>query len=106
MEIPESQWGIIWKALEYWKQKNNLSAHVFSLSLGGIRPSYSPARIEKGIKDGSEEITSDLLHTCVRIFILAGARKRGADDGLTDQECIDLLTAPLKKNNAQGQLPL
>jgi len=105
MEIPKSQWGIVWKALKYWMDENNLSANVFFFQIAGTRPSYSPDRIARGIKDGSEEITSDLLHRCVRIFGLANARQRGLDDGLTDEECIGLLTAPLM-NNDQGQFPL
>lgn len=105
MEIPESQWGIIWEAIKHWMDKNNLNQRVFCLQIAGLRPAYLPDRVARGIKDGSEEITSDLLHHCVRVFILKGARKRGLDDGLTDEECIALLTAPLKKND-QGKFPL
>ena len=106
MEIPESQWGIIWKAIKYWMDKYHLSPHVFSLQIAGIRPPYLPDRIARGIESGSERITSDLLHHCVRIFRLVSARQRGLDDNLTDEECIGLLTAPLMKNNDQGKFQL
>jgi len=107
MEISESQWGIIWEAIKHWMGKYNLSATVFALQVAGARPSYPPDRIARGIKYGSEEITSDLLHRCVRVFRLLNARQSqgGLDDGLTDEECIALLTAPLKKND-QGKFPL
>lgn len=105
MEIPESQWDIIWKAINHWRDKYNLTTRLFSSQISGIRPAYLPDRVARGIKDGSEEITSDLLHECVRIFHLSDARKRGLDDGLTDEECIALLIAPLN-NNAQGKFQL
>jgi hypothetical protein len=106
MEIPESQWGIIWKAIKYWMGEYHLSPHVFSLQIAGTRPPYPPDRIAKGIEDSSERVTSDLLHRCVRIFGLVSARQRGLDDKLTDEECIGLLTAPLVKNNDQGKFQL
>jgi hypothetical protein len=106
MEIPESQWGIIWKAIEYWRGARHLGLPHFSLLVAGVRGAYTPQRIARGIQDGSERITSELLHTCVRIFGLVSARQSGLDDNLTDEECIELLTAPLKKNTAQGKFQL
>lgn len=103
MEIPQSQWGIVWKAIQYWMDENNLSPHTFFFQIAGIQPPYLPDRIARGLKDGSEPITLDLLHHCVRIFRLASARQRGLDDNLTDEECIGLLTAPLMNNNDQGK---
>lgn len=106
MEIPESKWGIIWKAIDHWRNVNHISLTHFSLQLAGVRGAYTPARITRGIQDGSERITSELLHTCVWIFGLASARRRGLDDNLTDEECIGLLTAPLMKNTDQGKFKL
>ena len=106
MGIPESQFGILWKAIKYWIDTNHLGLHHFSLLTAGTREPYPPDRIARGIKDGSERITSDFLHTCVRIFGLVSARQRGLDDNLTDEECIGLLTAPLMKNTDQGKFQL
>ena len=98
MDIPESQWGIVWKAIEHWMDTNHLTPQVLSYHLAGIRPPYMPARIAKGMEYGSEPITSELLHQCVRIFGLVSARDRGVEDNLSDEECIGLLTAPLTDN--------
>jgi len=106
MDIPESQLGIIWKAIEHWMDTNHLGSHYFSLQTAGMQEPYPPARIARGIKDGSERITSEFLHTCVRIFGLVSARQRELDDNLTDEECIGLLTAPLMKNIDQGKFQL
>lgn len=106
MGIPENQWGIIWKAVKYWMDINNLSPHYFSHLIAGTQPPYLPDRISRGIKDGSEEITPDFLHRCIRIFGLTSARQRGLDDKLTDQECVALLTAPLRRDTDQGKFQL
>ncbi len=98
MEIPESQLATIWKAVEFWVKNKNLSVHLFSFQTAGTKDPYLPDRIAKGIKDGSVPISSDFLHTCVWVFGLTSARGRGLDDNLTDEECIELLTAPLMKN--------
>jgi len=103
MAIPENQWRIIWKAVEYWMNANNLSPQVFSQVMAGTQPSYLPDRIARGIKYGDEEITSDFLHRCIRIFGLTSARHRGLNDNLSDEECIGLLTAPLIKKIDQGK---
>jgi hypothetical protein len=106
MEIPESQWGIIWKAIKYWMDEFHLSPQVFSLQIAGTRPPYMPDSIARGIENGSERITSDLLHRCVRNFGLVPARQRGLDDKLTDEECIGILTVPLMNNINQGEFQL
>ena len=106
MEIPESQFGIIWKAIKHWMGTKHLSISYFSLRTAGTREPYPPDRIARGIEDGSERITSDFLHRCVWVFGLTSARQRGLDDNLTDEECIGLLTAPLMKNADQGEFQL
>ncbi len=106
MEIAESQFPIIWKAIKFWIDKNHTSTHHFSLQTAGTRPPYTPDRIARGIKDGSEPISSDFLHACVRIFGLVPARTRGLSDNLSDEECIGLLTAPLRNNNEQRTFQL
>lgn len=106
MGIPESKFAIIWEAIKFWIDKNSLSIHLFSLQTAGMRDPYPPARIARGLKDGSEPISSELLHTCIRVFGIVSARQRGLDDNLTDEECIGLLTAPLMKNTDQGKFQL
>lgn len=106
MEIPESQFGLIWEAIKYWMDTNHLGLNLFSLRTAGMREPYPSARIARGLENGSERITSEFLHTCVWIFGLASARQRGLDDNLTDEECIKLLTAPLMKNADQGKFQL
>ena len=106
MEISESQYGIIWKAIKYWVETKNVSIQLFSFQTAGMREHYMPDRILRGIKDGSERITSELLHTCVRVFGLVSARQQGLDDNLTDEDCIRLLTAPLMKKPDQGKFQL
>ncbi len=106
MGIPESQWGIIWKAIDHWINKCNSSPQLLSQQLAGTRPVYMPDRIVRGIRDGSEEITSDFLHRCIRIFGLLSARQVGLEYKLTDDECIGLLTAPLIKIIDQGKFEL
>lgn len=101
MDIPEHQYKVIWRAIKHWMEIFHLSSHFLSLQTAGLHESYSPARIVKGIENGSERITSDFLHACVRIFGLTSARQRGLNDHLTDEECIGLLIAPLM-NNKQG----
>jgi len=103
MEVPESQYGIIWKAIEHWRNTKNISVHYLSLLTAGTQEPYPPDRIARGIENGSERITSDFLHSCVRIFGLASARQRGLDDNLTDEECIGLLTAPLMNDTDLGK---
>ena len=98
MEIPESQLAIIWKAVEHWVKNKSLSIQLFSFQTAGMKDHYLPDRIAKGIKDGSVPISSEFLHTCVWIFGLTSARGRGLDDNLTDEECIELLIAPLMEN--------
>ncbi len=106
MEISESQSVIIWEAIKFWIKENNLSIPLFSLQTAGTRPPYPPDRIARGIKGGSERISSDFLHTCVRVFGLVPARQRGLGDNLSDEECINLLTAPLRKNTEQSKFQL
>jgi len=106
MEIPKNQWGIIWKAVAYWMNVNNLSPHYVSHLLAGSQPPYLPDSIIRGIKNGSEPITPDFLHDCVRIFGLTSARQKGLDDKLSDEECIGLLISPLMNKPKQGKLLL
>lgn len=106
MGIPESQLAIIWKAIGAWMGNKHVSPHHFSLQIAGLRDPYPPARIAKGIQDGSVPISSEFLHRCVWMFSLTSARQWREDDHLTDEECIGLLTTILMENNSEGKSQL
>jgi len=103
MGIPESECAILWKAIKGWMGEKCVSAHHFSLQIAGLREPYPPARIAKGIQDGSVPISSEFLHRCVWMFGLTSARQWSEDDHLTDEECIGLLTTILMENNSEGK---
>ena len=104
MTILEDQREFIWRAIKHWMGKNNLGSDYFSLlTAGRTKEPYPPDRIARGITDGSERISSELVHACVEIFGLVSARVRGSKDTLTDEECVELLTAPLRTTQ-QGKL--
>lgn len=104
MEIPEDQWGTIWKGINHWIGERNISIRFFSSYTAGLQEPYQTDRIRRGIDDGSERITAELLHTSVWVLGLASARTGGGDDNLTDEECIGLLIAPILQNNGDGEL--
>jgi hypothetical protein len=107
METTENQRRIIWKAINHWMRQYNLSPRTFSSQISGISPPYLTERILKGITYGSEPITSDLLHECVRVFGLAKARQKKLNDNLlTDDDCIALLTAPVIQNEGQSEFKI
>ena len=63
MGIPENQFIIIWQAIKFRMGKKGWSpAYLAELA------HYPQYRIEKGIKGGSEWITSDFVHDCVWAF--------------------------------------
>ena len=62
----------------------------------------SKKRIERGIRGEFEWLSSDLLPHFVDAFGLRNARNRSFEDFadiLTDEECIQLLTASLKEEH-------
>jgi hypothetical protein len=102
MEMMESQRKKIWEAIGHWISTSHVTQRNFSLHIG-----YSFNSIMRGLKDGAEPITSELLQKCVIAFSLTSAReRRGSGDNLTDEERIELLTAYQKESNGQGKFQL
>ncbi len=102
MGIEPNQFPIIWRAIRWW-MRNKVINPVELFSLTGC----SKYSIENGIRSGTEWLTSDFLHSCVDVFGLRSSRQRGIEDTvdvLTDEECIELLTAPLRAAPLQGHL--
>ncbi|MBA7581144.1 hypothetical protein ES708_23046 [subsurface metagenome] len=100
MGINPSQFPIIWQGIRYWMVRKQIAPAKLS-SLTG----YSTDRIEKGIGGGTEWLSSDFVHDCVDAFGLISARNRSVEDTadvFTDEECIQLLTSPLKVSPHQG----
>ncbi len=102
MGIEPNQFPAIWRAIHWWM--HNKGINPAELSFRAKYPKYS---IENGIRSGTEWLTSYFLHSCVDVFGLRSSRQRGIEDTadvLTDEECIKLLTAPLKTAPVQGHL--
>jgi len=116
MGILEDQREIIWQAIKHWTEKRGLGTHYFSLlTAGRTKEPYPPDRIARGITDGSERISSDLVHACVEIFGLLPTRQtrqtrqKGPEVMAyipTDEECVELLIAPLRETTEQGKFPI
>ena len=100
MGIMPSQFRIIWQAIDIWIREKQwtpavLAWYVLEQGCKG----YNEKRIATGIRNETEEVTSDFLHACVEVFGLRSSRQRGIEetvDVLTDEECIEALTAPLR----------
>lgn len=110
MGINPNKFPIVWQAIRWWMRAKDISSAKLSLLTGYLNvKGYTEYRIENGIRNGNEWITSDFLHACVDIFGLRSSRQRGTeetDEVLTDEECIEMLTAPLRTAGRprQGQL--
>ncbi len=102
MGIEPNRFSIIWEAIYWWMKAKDISpAELARLTR------YPIYRIKKGIKEKTEWLTSDFVHTCVDCFGLRNARNRSFEDTadvLTDEECIQLLTSPLTMRPRQGTL--
>ena len=100
MGIPENQFPIIWRAIKFWRDRRGWRSIALSRATAPLtRDPYSPYRIERGITNGSEWLTSEFVHACFEVFGLTSARQRGTEDTsdiLTDEECVAALTAPLR----------
>jgi hypothetical protein len=101
MGISPNQFRIIWEAIYAWMKAKDTSPAELSRLTG-----YPVYRIEKGIKEKTEWLTSDFVHACVDVFGLRNARNRSFEDiadVLTDEECIQLLTSILTIAPRQGK---
>lgn len=93
MGIDKSQFSIIWTAVGYWLQKKGMK--IYDLA---PYSDLTSRQIENGLVNKNEWITTEFVHTCVDRFGLTHARARSFEeltDILTDEECIQLLIAPL-----------
>jgi len=102
MGILPNQYPIIWRAIHWWMRNKSWNSAELAFRTG-----YSKARIERGIRGEPEPPTSGFLHSCVDIFGLRSSRQRGIEDTtdiLTDEECIEVLTAPLRTPPRQGYI--
>ena len=100
MGINPNQFPLIWEAIFSWMKKYGIEP----AGLAGLT-GYPKYRIEEGIRNGTEWLTSDFIHACVDVFGLRNARNRSFEDTadvLTDEECIQLLTSPLTMPPRQG----
>jgi len=100
MGIHPNQFPIIWQGIGWW-----LGERGFSVASLASNTSYSRQRIERGIRKGDEWIESDFLHDCVEFF--GFQFRRGSEDYvevLSDEECIELLTAPLRERPPKSRL--
>jgi len=100
MGMNPNQFPIIWKGICWWmNEKGIIPAHLALLT------GYSKGRIERGIRGEPEWISSDFVHACVDVFGLRLSRQRGIEetaDVLTDEECVRLLTEPLRIHARQA----
>lgn len=100
MGINPNQFPIIWEGIRCWMVRRQISPVKLSRLTG-----YSTDQIEKGVRDGTTWLSSDFLHDCVDVFGLISARNRSVEDTADvydDEECIQLLTSPLKVSPQQG----
>ena len=108
MGIKPNQFPIIWRAINLWMRTKGInSAKLSLLTRYSNVTGYTEYRIKNGIRNGTEWITSEFLHACVDIFGLRSSRQRGieeTDDILTDEECIEMITAILRTSPAQSSL--
>ena len=105
MGIPTEKFPIIWEAIRRWMNKLSLTAE--SLAFYANERGYTAEVIRRGIKYGTEWITSDFLHSCVELTGRRSSRQRNIEEDsaydLTDEECVDLLTSILR-DEQQGRL--
>jgi hypothetical protein len=102
MGIMPEQFVIVWQGIAWWLGRKGISPATLSLHTG-----YSQARIARGIRGEEEQVTSGFVHACVDFFGLRNSRMRGIEDTvdiLMDEECVELLIAPLKEKPQQSKL--
>lgn len=94
MGIEPGDFDRVWRGIKLWLRKRGLTSEW----LGSHVRDYDVASIKRGIEGRDVWITSDFVHDCVDALGLVPGRNRTEDgwsDGLLDEECVDLITAPL-----------
>jgi hypothetical protein len=106
MGILPNQYPTIWEGICWWMKKIEMMKGIeISPAVLARLTGFPLDRIQRGVRDWAEPITSDFIHNCVDVFGLRNARNRSFEDtadSLSDEECIELLTAPLKNQSRQG----
>jgi hypothetical protein len=102
MVILQDQISFIWQGIAWWMKEKNISPVEIAPKIG-----FSTENFVKGLKGEFVQLATDHLHLLVDYFGLRNARNRNFEDIadiLTDEECIDLLTAPLMEQPRQHNL--
>ena len=97
MVIKPEQIPIIWQGILQWIKIKNIKPAELARITG-----LSKESIERGIKGEYVQLSSYILPNIVDAFGLRNARNRSFEDVaeiLTDEECIQLLTEPLKEEH-------
>jgi len=102
MVIIQDQIPIIWQGISKWMEILNITPADLARVTG-----YSEETIKRGCKSRLERLSSNMLPSFVDAFGLRNARNRSFEDTadiLTDEECIELLTASLRNQPKQNTL--
>lgn len=95
MVILSHQIPVIWQGIFSWMKIKSISPSALARLTG-----LSEESIKNGIKGVYIQLSSDDLPRFVDAFGLSNARNRNFEDFadiLTDEECIQLLTEPLRE---------
>jgi len=102
MVILQNQIPNIWKGIAWWMEEKKISPAEIAPYVGFLKEI-----IVKGLKGEFVWLSSNQLHLFVEYFGLRNPRNRNFEDIsdiLDDEECIDLLTAPLREKPHQVKL--
>jgi hypothetical protein len=102
MVILHEQIPIIWRGIRRHMEEKNISASEIAYSVG-----LSREAVVKGLKGEFVWLASNHLPLFVDYFGLRNGRSKSFEDTadiLTDEECIELLIAPLKEEPRQSTL--
>ena len=95
MGIDPKDFALVWEGIAWWMQKRRVTEEWLN-----AYTKYGLDKIRRGISSRSEWITSEFIHECVHVLGVTPGRNRSADDlvdALSDEECVQLLTAPLTR---------
>ena len=95
MGIDPKDFAEVWKGIAWWMQKRRVTEEWLNRYTR-----YGLDKIQRGLSTGAEWITSEFVHDCVHALGVSPARNQSADDladALSDEECVRLLTAPLRR---------
>ncbi len=105
MDIKPDQFEVIWRSIGFWMKERRMRIGDFIGLLRPFQTGYNRERVENGLNNQNENLTSDFIHACVAIF--GFQFRRGAEDDvevLSDEECITILTAPFRERPSQSRL--